>query len=70
MDLKPTMLTAKPVWIKDDPDGSPCRNCGDRMLSSKNVLAIETSVGGKVEQAKTNTAICNPCLELMEIEDL
>lgn len=69
MDLKAASISAKAVWVKDDPDGKPCINCGDQMLSSKNVLAIQTSVRGTIRTAKTKTAICNPCLELLEKED-
>ncbi len=69
--MAPNVLTisANPVWVKRDPDGTKCRGCGDHLLVAKNVLSIETTVKGKIEQADTKFALCNPCLELYENEE-
>lgn len=71
MDLtnpKELQISASPIWVKKDPDGTKCRHCGDQLLVAKNVLAIQTEVSGSIETAETKYAICNPCLELFENE--
>jgi len=61
-------ILADIIWIEKPGDCSICRNCGDMIVSSKHVLAIQTNVAGRKETSETKIAFCNSCMELYNTE--
>jgi hypothetical protein len=63
-------ISAEFIWVKKDPDCSPCKMCKELMVTAKNVLAIETSVAGRPKNVEeTSYAICNSCFDVIDNDE-
>ena len=55
-------LTFEAVWVRTDPDGSPCLVCGEPIYSPMYVLCVKIRAD-TVETFELGEKICEACYE-------